>query len=194
MKNLSKALALALLLAPVAAQARPWCSGENEHIWTYFVGQAPYTFPCDDVGTPTITQAAEYAETHCQQRWDTFASNYSDNGPRFQIYYTHISGTNYCRWKYRCKACVTGFMPHIWLERVPAVLGPADAGNVAAELVKGLVMKIDISDDGDDEADQEHFSYLVDVLTEARMVQVVVDATTGKAQIVTDDETASCLP
>ena len=191
MKNLSKALALALLLAPVAAQARPWCSGEDEHIWTYFVGQAPYTFPCDDVDTPTVTLAAAHAEAECQERWDTFASNFSDNGPRFQIYYTEIGNSGICRWKYRCKACIVGFLP--LLER-PAVLGPADAGHVATGLVKGVVMSVKISDDGDDEADQEYSSYLVDVLTETRIVQVVVDATTGKAQIVTDDEPVSCLP
>jgi len=188
MKNLSKLLALALLLAPAAAQARPWCSGEDENIWTYFVGQAPYTFSCDDVATPTVTQAAEYAEDSCQQRWDTFASNYSDNGPRFQIYYTEIGNTGMCRWKYRCKACVVGLLPHIILER-PAVLGPAEAGNVAHNVVKGVVMGIELRDDGKIPA-----FYLVDVLTETAQVQVEVDATTGRAQVVTDEEAASCLP
>ena len=195
MKNLSKALALALLLAPAAAQAIPWCKADNQHIWTFSSGQTPYTFDCDDVGTPTITYAQAYAETHCQQGWDNFASDYAFSGPRHQLYYAPIPGNpGMCRWKYRCRGCVLGFLPHIWLERVPAVLGPADAGNVAANLVKGLVMKIEISDDGDDEADQERSSYLVDVLTETGMVQVVVDATTGRAQIVTDDDEVSCRP
>ena len=194
MKNLSKALVLvlAVLLTPGAVQAIEWCTADNQNIWTYFSGQTPYTFNCNDIGTATITQAAAYAEAKCQHKWDTFASNYAFDGPTFQLYYTEIGNTNICRWKYRCKGCVLGFLPHIWVEPRPAVLGPADAGNVAANLVKGLVMAIEISDDGDDEADKE--SYLVDVLTETRMVQVVVDATTGRAEIVTDDEPVGCQP
>ncbi|HBL31619.1 MAG TPA: hypothetical protein DD490_32760 [Acidobacteria bacterium] len=188
MKNLSKVLALALLLAPAAARADQWCHGDDEHIWTFFTGQAPYTYMCDDVDTPTVTQAAEYADTQCEDRWDAFASNYSDDGPRFQIYHVEIGNTNICRWKYRCKACVIGFLPHIFLEPV-AQLGPAAAGNVANELVKGMVRAIKLHADG-----RVPPFYLVDVLTDTKEVQVEVDATTGRAQIVADDETAGCLP
>lgn len=193
MKNLSKALALALLLAPAAAQAIPWCKADNQHIWTFSSGQTPYTFDCDDVGTPTITYAEAYAETHCQQGWDNFASDYAFDGPRHQLYYTQIPGNpGMCRWKYRCRGCVLGHLPYIIADH-PARLRPADAAMAATDVVKGVVMKIEISDDGDDEADQEGPHYLVDVLTETRMVQVVVDATTGRAQIVTDDDEVSCL-
>jgi uncharacterized membrane protein YkoI len=180
MKNLSKALALALLLTPVAAQADQWCHGDNQHIWTYASGQMPITFSCSYVGTPSITQAETYANNKCQIAWDNFASNYTDNGFVAILYYTEIGNTNVCRWKYRCRACMDGYPPYIPGPR--PVLGPAEAGHAAVSLAKGVVLSVELHD-----ADKEDPFYQVDVLTESEQVQVEVDATTGRAEIVKQD-------
>src|SRR4051812_21560452 len=102
MKNLSKALALALLLIPGAAHAVPWCTGNNQLIWIYASGQTPYTYACNNTGTTTITQAAAYAQARCQQAWNNFASNYTDDGFFPVIYSVPVPGnTSQCRFKYK---------------------------------------------------------------------------------------------
>jgi len=186
MKNLSKALALALLLIPVAAQARPWCTGENEHIWVYASGQTPYTYVCDDVGTPSITLAAAYAQTKCQQSWDNFASNYTDDGFVPIIYTAPVPGqAGMCRFKYKCRACVTGFLPHIILQH-PAHLTPAAAGDVATGVTGGQVLSVGLQRSEDGEP-----YYLVDVLTDSEQVQVSVDGTTGRAEVIKQEDGAA---
>jgi len=185
MKNLSKALAFALLLIPVAAQARPWCSGENELVWIYASGQTPYTYACNDVGTPAITQAAAYAQTKCQQSWDNFASSYTDDGFFPVIYTAPVPGqTGMCRFKYKCRACVIGHLPYI-LHQHPAHLTPAAAGEVAGGVAGGEVLSVGLHRNGDGEP-----YYLVDVLTDKEQVQVEVDGTTGRAQIVKQEDGA----
>lgn len=176
MKNLSKALVLAVLLTPGAVQAIEWCTGDNEHIWTFASGQTPYTFFCDDIDTPSITSAQNFTVNQCQEAWDNFASDYSDDGPVIQNYSIPIGG-NECRWMYRCLACIDGYLPAISINRPH--LAPADAGGVAEDLVKGVVLSVRLYDAGGRAP-----YYLVDVVTDTAQVQVRVDATTGHAQIV----------
>src|ERR687888_250850 len=109
MKNLSKALALALLLVPVMAQARPWCSGENEHIWTYASGQTPFSYLCPNGSWTTQEQAWNWAEDVCELAWDNFAENYADDtGFDTHVYFIEEDDpdvdSNVCRWMYRCRA------------------------------------------------------------------------------------------
>lgn len=189
MKNLSKIFALALLLVPGAAQADQWCNGNNQHIWTYASGQTPYTYQCDDIETQTVTQASEYAYNKCQLAWDNFASNAAsvigNAGFQSHIYSAPASGMpGYLRWKYRCRACRTGFP---YLEPNREVLGPAVVGDIATELVAGKALSIVLHD-----ADGDRPYYLVDVLSKTEQVQVVVDANTGHAEVVREEEGGVC--
>ncbi len=182
MKFLPKSLVLALLLSPLAARADQWCNGENEHIWTYAWGQTPYVFQCDDVDTPTVTQASEYAAQKCQTSWDNFASNYAFSGPVSIIYTAPATGMpGFSRWKYRCRACVHGHLPLVMAR--PARLGPAEAGNVATGHVSGDVVSINLHG-----RDGDHPYYLVDIVTKSGQEQVEVDANTGEAQVIKLDD------
>lgn len=185
MKNLSNCLALALLLAPTAAQADQWCNADGQHRWTYASGQAPYTFQCDDVETPSVTQASQYAYNKCQLAWDNFASNVvtviDSAGFQSSIYSVPVSGMpGFCRWKYRCRACRTGFPI---LEARPEVLGPAVVGGIATDLVAGKVQSIVLHGAGGDRP-----YYLVDVLAKSEQVQVEVDAQSGHAEVIKEEE------
>ncbi len=186
MKNLSKVLALALLLVPGAAQAEEWCHGDNEHIWTYASGQTNYTFQCDDVETPTITQASQYASDRCQLSWDNFASHYAFSGPVSILYSMPDNDQpGYSRWMYRCRACVHGHFPY--LSPRPARLGPAEVGGIATGEVAGQVVSIVLHD-----AEGDRPYYLVDVLSKSEQVQVEVDANTGAAEVVKQGEGGVC--
>ncbi len=189
MKNLSKMFALALLLAPGAAHADQWCNGDDEHVWRYAFGQTTYTFQCDDVNTQTVTLASNYAYNTCQLAWDNFASNVVtviDNaGFQSSIYSVPVSGmSGTCRWKYRCRACRTGFP---FLDPRPEVLGPAVVGGIATDLVAGKVLSIALHD-----ASGDRPYYLVDILSKFEQVQVEVDAQSGRAEVVKEEEGGVC--
>lgn len=189
MKNLLKALALALLLAvPGAAHAMPWCTGDNQLIWVYASGQTPYTFPCVDDSTPAMSQASAFAQTKCQQAWNNFASNYTNDGFFPIVYSAPVPGNmGMCRMKYACRACVLGHLPY-FPHVTPAHLTPAVAAGVATGATGGTVLSVGLHRSADGEP-----YYLVDVLTDSDQVQVEVDGTTGRAQIVKQEDGApSC--
>ncbi len=180
MKNLSKVFALALLLAPGAVQAEQWCDGNNEHVWRYKTGLMPDNYNPDNANLQTLQQVSDYISAACELAWDQLgldtASFIASPGFHFAIY----SAGDPLEWRYRCLACRNGYP---YLDPRPEVVGPAVVGGIVTELVAGKVVSIVLHGAGGDRP-----YYLVDVLSKSELVQVEVDATSGRAELVKEEE------
>lgn len=187
MKNLSKALALAVLLLPGMAHADKWCSGANQHLWTFASGQVPLSYYCHNGSSDAPAQA--WANDECQQAWGNLAVSNVIGGiiPTVQSFPDEAEFI--CSWTFQCRICVVGLLPHPLLDS-RARLGPAEAGMAAAGVVKGQVLSIELHGAGGEEP-----FYLVDVVTDTEQVQVKVGAVTGDARVVKpEDDEGSCKP
>ena len=180
MKNLSKLFALSLLLAPGAAVAERWCDQSGEHVWKYRTALIPDIYNPGSGDLDDLTAVSNYVLSQCEHYWTNYASHVGavidSAGYRERI---DLSG-NPPRWRYSCLACRIGFP--VFNPR-PAVLGPAVVGDIVTDLVSGQLVSVVLH-----KADGDRPYYLADVLSKSEIVQVEVDATSGRAEVVKEEE------
>ena len=181
---------------PAAGAIGPSCP-EGSSLWVFHNGLTPYTTTGGPGMSALSALAKDWAEAQCAAAWplaDPYVTQVNPYWTFTKLYST--GGPDPCnpvhRWSFSCRVCIEGHPP-AWPQKVSfdAPIGMGEAGDSATALVPGrlisggLRMGGSLGSNGATASGTPTYSF--QILTDEGMVDVEVDAITGRATLGTFD-------
>lgn len=125
--------------------------------------------------------AMHQAEGLCDQAWSQVGVN-----PTYGMSINVSYGNGDPSWSYACIACIHSIVQNLNYAFEDLVIDTGSAGGIGGQVGGGVVIGINLKGMKSEEGPK----YYVDVVRSDAIVQVEVDATTGKARVVGEEATA----
>lgn len=173
-------VACALVAFPASAALDGSGCPDGSTQWVYASGSTGIGW----LATPGngINTATSVAQFECSQAWSNVGVN-----PTYSMYMNVVYGVGDPTWSYACIACINSIVQNLNHAVEDLAIDFGGAGGIGGQVGGGIVIGVDLKDVKSPDGPKYH----VDVLRETEIVQVIVDARTGEAHVVGEEEAAS---